>query len=439
MPEPTPDPVAGPGSEPTADPLTDRPPEPVDEPLGRNRDFRVVLGSQAVSALGDAVSFTALPLLVLALTGSGVAMGSVAAITAFSDFLFATFAGAIADRGDRKRMMVGADVGRAILTALIPLSVAVGGPTIGVIVAVAAPMSILRSLFMAGWIASLPALVGRPNLGRANAIVETVASTSFILGPLIAGVLAASIGPGPTLAIDALSYAVSATGLFLVRRPLRAPADRPPSRIRDDIREGFLYVARSPLLRSAILMFGLATMVISPITLAATVRITRDLGLSAVVLGVVLAAYSIGTVVGALGATRLRARMSVAPILLGGILGMGLGLIGIATFDQPPVFVGFAVLAGVAELILVVTYVTLRTAYSPDRLLGRIGSTARTISLGLQPIGLLIGGILIDTIGGTLTMAVLGGALCVVALVFVPVKALRAASLGPRAATATPG
>ena len=383
------------------------------------------------------MSFTALPLLVLALTGSGVAMGSVAAITAFSDFLFATFAGAIADRGDRKRMMVGADVGRAILTALIPLSVAVGGPTIGVIVAVAAPMSILRSLFMAGWIASLPALVGRPNLGlcrrdrRDRRLDE--------LHPRAADSRRARRIDRTRTDARHRRVVIRGLGHGPLPRPSSpaAPADRPPSRIRDDIREAIPDVARSrcssAIRRSARHDGHLAD---HPRGDGSDHSV---LGLSAVVLGVVLAAYSIGTVVGALGATRLRARMSVAPILLGGILGMGLGLIGIATFDQPPVFVGFAVLAGVAELILVVTYVTLRTAYSPDRLLGRIGSTARTISLGLQPIGLLIGGILIDTIGGTLTMAVLGGALCVVALVFVPVKALRAASLGPRAATATPG
>jgi len=420
--------------EPTAEsaPVADVATELEDEPLGRNRDFRVVVFSQAVSALGDAVTFTALPLLVLALTGSGLAMGSVAAIQAFADFLSATFAGAIADRSDRKRMMVGADLGRAVLTSLIPLSVLLDGPTLAIIVAVAAPMSVLRSLFMAGYISSVPALVGRSHLARANGIFETVASASYVVGPLIAGVLAATIGPGPTLAIDATSFAISALGLFLVRRPLRAPADRPPSRIVDDIREGFGYVARDPVLRSAILLFGLGTMALAPLGVAVTVRITRDLGLSAAVLGVVLAAFSIGTIGGGLAASRLGRHVNVAAVLLGAMVGMGLGNVGVAAFDQPPLFVASALVAGFAESILVVIYVTLRTTYSPDRLLGRIGSTARAISLGLQPIGLLIGGLLIDTIGGTATMAVMGIALCVLAIAFAPVRALRTASLAKR-------
>ena len=88
-----------------------------DEPLARNRDFRVLLSSQGVSALGDAVSFTALPLLVLALTGSGLAMGIVGALQTLPDLVFGMVAGALADRHDRKRMMFLADLGRAVLTA----------------------------------------------------------------------------------------------------------------------------------------------------------------------------------------------------------------------------------------------------------------------------------------------------------------------------------
>lgn len=74
----------------------------------------------------------------------------------------------------------------------------------------------------------------------------------------------------------------------------------------------------------------------------------------------------------------------------------------------------------------------MRTAYSPDALLGRIGSTARTISLGLQPVGLLIGGALIDLTSGSTTIAVMGLVLVGLSLVFLPVRALRSATLQPR-------
>jgi MFS family permease len=398
-------------------------------PLRRNRDFRVVLVTQGVSSLGDAVSSTALPLLVLALTGSGVAMGIVGALQLLPDFAFGMVAGALADRSDRKRMMFGADLGRAVLTGLIPLSVLVSGPTMAIIVLVAAPMSVLRSLFRAGYIASVPGLVGRPYLTRANATFETVASAGFILGPAIAGVLASVIGPGPTLAIDAASFAVSSLGLILVRRPLRAASGRPPTRIVDDIREGIVFIVGHPVLRILILVWSVMTIFIAPIVPALAFRITRDLGDSPAILGLVLSAYGVGTVGGSLALTKLGGRNRTAAFLLGSQFVMGLGLIGIALSGAVAAMIAFALLAGISESLMTVTYITARAAHSPDHLLGRVGSTARVISLGLQPLGMLAGGVLIDATNGTTTIAVMGAAICALALGFAPVRALRQASL----------
>src|SRR3954447_24887355 len=208
---------------------------PVDEPLGRNRDFLTLLVSQTVSVAGDAVSETALPLLVFALTGSGLVMGIVRTVNTLADFVFGTIAGAYADRGDRKRMMLLADLGRAGLTALVPITVALGGPTMAVILLVTSPMAILRGFFRAGYLAAMPNLVGRSQLARGNGILETAFSASFIVGPALAGFLVTLIGAGETLALDAASYAISSIGLVLIRRDLKAPADRPASRIVDDI------------------------------------------------------------------------------------------------------------------------------------------------------------------------------------------------------------
>ena len=146
------------------------------------------------------VSATAMPLLVLALTGSGLAMGIVGAISTGADFVMGTIAGALADRGDRKRMMFVADLGRAVFTALIPLSVFLHGPTMAVILLVAAPLAVFRGFFRAGYLASMPNLVGRSQLARGNGILETAFSAAFIVGPAIAGFLVTVIGPGPTLA-----------------------------------------------------------------------------------------------------------------------------------------------------------------------------------------------------------------------------------------------
>jgi MFS family permease len=414
---------------PSDEPQRDGPPS--DEPLGRNRDFAMLLVSQSVSATGDGVSSTALPLLVLALTGSGLAMGVVGAINSGADFVVGTIAGAVADRGDRKRMMFVADLGRAVFTALIPLSAVVHGPTMAVILLVSGPLAILRGFFRAGYLASMPNLVGRSQLARGNGILETAFSASFILGPAIAGFLVTVVGPGPTLAIDALSFAISSLGLFFIRRELRAPADRRPSRIVDDIREGVLYVVRHPVLRSVILLFATTSAVLAPLSAALTFRIVRDLGQGPAAFGVALTGLGVGTLVGAVYATRLGHATNVSRVLVMALLVMGGPLIAAAGIGSMPAIVALVALTGAGEAALVVLYVSVRAANSPDALVGRIASTARVMSLGLMPIGSLAGGILIDAVGGTATVAMLGAALCVIALVFSQVPSLRLASLAP--------
>jgi len=408
------------------------PSTPSDEPLGRNRDFLALLVSQSVSVLGDAVSATAMPLLVLALTGSGLAMGIVLAINTGADFVMASIAGAMADRGDRKRMMLLSDAGRAILTALIPLSVFLDGPTMAVIVLTTGPLAILRGFFRAGYLAAMPNLVGRSQLARGNAILETAYSTTFIVGPAIAGFLVTVIGPGETLAVDAASFAISAVGLFLIGRELKAPADRPPSRIADDIREGVVYVARHPVLRSVILLFATTSAILTPVGAAMTFRIVRDLGQSPAAFGLTLTGLGVGTLVGSLYATRFGTGTNVRRVLLLSVLLMGLPLVGGAITSSLPLIVALTAISGAGEAILAVTYISVRAANSPDALVGRIASTARMTALGFMPFGGLIGGVLIDTIGGTETLAVMGGAIALVALVFTQVSALRAASLAPR-------
>ena len=418
------------------DPLTDQP--PTDEPLSRNRDFATLLISQSVSAGGDAVSATALPLLVLALTGSGLAMGIVGAVNSGADFLIGTLAGALADRGDRKRMMLVADLGRAAFTALIHLSDLVHGPTMVVILLVTGPLAILRAFFRAGYLAAMPNLVGRSQLARGNGILETAFSASFIVGPAIAGFLVTAIGPGPTLAVDAASFAISSIGLFLIRREMKAPADRPPSRIVDDIREGIVYVASHPILRNLILFFATTTAVLSSVGAAMTFRIVRDLGESPAAFGLTLTGLGVGTVVGALVATRLGAGTNVARFLVGAVLVMGAPLIVAAAIPSLPAIVAMTALSGAGEAALVVAYVSVRAANSPERLVGRIASTARVTTLGLAPLGFLAGGVLIDTVGGTATMAILGATMCVLALGWTQVRGLRAASLAPVHAHAEP-
>jgi len=406
---------------------------PADEPLLRNRDFLTLLASQSVSVLGDSVSTTAFPLLVYALTGSGLVMGTILALNTGADFVMGTIAGAMADRGDRKRMMLLADAGRAVLTALIPISVLLHGPTLAVVFLITAPLAILRGFFRAGYLAAMPNLVGRSQLARGNGILETAYSTTFIIGPAVAGLLVTVIGPGETLAVDAASFAVSAAGLFLIRREMKAPKDRPPSRIVDDIREGVVYVFRHPVLRVVILLFASTSAILTPIGAAWTFRIVHDLGYSPAIFGLTLTGLGVGSVAGSAISARLGQQTNVARVLLASVVVMAVPLAATAFVSSVPALVFLAAISGAGETALAVVYIATRAANSPDALVGRIASTARVMALGLMPIGSLIGGYLIDTISGTGALLVMGISMLAIAAVFSQVKSLRAASFAPGA------
>ena len=240
-------------------------PEAPDRPgLWQNREFKVVLLGQSVSGFGDAISMTVLPLLVVALTGSGIAMGIVGVLQLLPDLLLGLPAGALADRWDRRRMIIVADLGRAILTALIPLSVMLGGPTMLVIILVTFPINTLRVLFLAGWTAAMPSIVDRDQVGRASGYAEAIFSAAYVIGPAIAGLLVTVLGPGPTLALDACSFLVSAFAMLLIRRPLRARRTGQEQHLLADIREGVGYLVRQPVLRVVVPFWSIISVAMAP-------------------------------------------------------------------------------------------------------------------------------------------------------------------------------
>jgi MFS family permease len=399
-------------------PRTDAPDEAAGtvEPLRRNRDFWTVLLGQGVSSFGDSITNTALPLLVLSLTGSGFIMGIVNVLSTLPDLLVGLFAGAYADRWDRRKMMFGADLGRALLTALIPISVWLDGPTIPLILLVTFPTQVLRVLWLAAYTACVPGLVGRPQVARASAVFEAVFNIGWIVGPAIAGLLAATIGPGPTIALDALTFLISAGAMLLVRRPLRAERHE-ESHILADIREGVRFVAREPTLRAVLALWTTTSIITAGLTTALIFHITIDRDLGAGVVGLVLSAFAVGSLAGSVVAARLAIKR-VGLVMLAGALGMGLSLVIAAAGAPVWVIVAVSLFAGLLNTNVLVAYITLRTLLSPDVLLGRVGATARTLSVGLMPVGALVTGILLDTVGGAVTLTLMGSLLVVAAAAF---------------------
>lgn len=402
--------------------------------LRRNREFLIVLAGQTVSVFGDAVTSTALPLLIVALTGSGFVMGIVGVLQRLPDLILGLPAGAWADRWDRRRMIIWADLGRAVLTALIPVSIAAGWDAVVVVLIVTLPINCLRVLFLAAWTAVMPSIVGQRQVGRASGYAEAVFNLSFIAGPAIAGIMVSVIGTGPTLVLDALTFCVSAGSLMLIRRPLRAERSGPPPRLVEDIREGLRYMIGQPVLRVSVTFWSVVAVVTAPIATAAIFLLAEDRHQSAEVVGLVLSAYGVGSLVGALVATRL-SHMRLGRLMLVANAGTAIAIGCFAVTSDPALQGLFAVLAGVAGSLVFVPYLTLRSTIPPDHLMGRVGSTARTISVGLAPIGTLTVGVLLDLFGGEATLLVMALVVAAASLVFAGSRVLREAVAADRGLT----
>lgn len=405
--------------------------------LWRDRDFRLVLGGQAVSAFGDAITFTALPLIVVAITGSGVAMGIVGVLSTLPDLLFGLPAGALADRWDRRRLIIGADLGRALLTALIPLAYLFGWPVMPVILLVVFPINCLRALFLAGWTSMMPALVGRDQVGKASSYTEAVFSLSFILGPALAGILVTTIGPGPTLLIDAGTFLFSAVAMSAVHRKLRADRKGEQPRLLRDIGEGMRYLVHQPTLRVAVGFAGLVSVTTAPLSTVAIFYLTVDRGASSEVVGLMLAVFSVGYLTGALLASRAtKGRLGRLMLIANAITAVSVAVFALV---EIPVVQGISVfLTGASQALWLIPYITLRATITPDALLGRVSSTARMVTLGLSPVGMLLGGLALDAIGGSATLVLMAIIAALASALFSLSPALRAAR-APRGPSVGPG
>ncbi len=373
---------------------------------------------------------TVVPLLVIALTGSGLMVGVVGILQTLPDLVLGLPAGALADRWDRRAMIIWSDLGRAVLTSLVPIAAMLGWDVMAVVLLVTFPINALRVVFLAAWTAVMPSLVHPDDVGKASGYAEALFNLSFIVGPALAGILVSTVGAAPALVIDAASFFVSAVSLMLIRRPLRAERSEAPTHLVQDIREGVRYLLVEPVLRAAVPFWTVVSVITAPLAAAAIYMLTVDRGQSSDAVGVTLSFYGVGALVGALVATRLM-RGRLGWLMLWANAVTGFALLASALIREPIAQPPLVAVVGASGSLALVAYITLRTTIPPGRLLGRVGSTARTISVGLQPVGMLVGGLLLDLVRGEGTFIVTAILLLLASACFAASRPLREAVAGP--------
>jgi MFS family permease len=374
-------------------------------PLSSN--FRLLIGGQAISGFGTSVTQVALPAAaVVRLHAVPIELGAITSAEFFAAGLLSLLAGVYVDRWRRRRVMFISDVGRALVIGTVPVAVALGLLSIWQLIVVALLAGAGSVFFEIAYQAFLPSVVTRDQLLRANSKLFASSSITDMAGPGIAGVLIQLLGAARTMSVDAVSYLASLASLISMRgvtetlNTLDGPYGHPPLRIQ--IAEGFQQIRQDKILVSFLGSNGSYNFILVAEQALIVLFLLRTVRIPLAVLGVVLAAQGVGSVLGALLAGTLRKRIGFGKtIMLAAVAGPAFALL--IPFTYPGVRLSFFVIGylalGFTTTITKIVSGSYRQAAVPQQLLGRVVATYRTITWGPLPLAGLFGGLLGELLG----------------------------------------
>jgi MFS family permease len=380
-----------------------------DSLLKNVRFLRLWIG-QGTSFLGDAVSIVALVVLVVQVTDSASAVGG-ALIARLLPTLASPLAGVLADRLDRRLVLVASDLARAGL--VVGLVFATNLATIYVLVFL---LGLARTLFNPTVRAAFPSVVGEGDLTRANALIGGTFSVSETVGPALGGLLVATVSVDAAFVLDAATYLISAAMLSLVPLP-RPEREDEEAGFGEDLRSGFAYLARSrvPL---AIVLGAFLTVLTINITIPAEVFLAKrtfDAGNAGY--GLLVGLYGGGMVLGSALMVALGDRVRLLPLYFFGVFAMALALLGTGLSPTFGLALGALVGAGVANGTENVTTDTILQKRVPEAFLGRVFSV-RFLGFSVGEIlAYGIGGAIVEYSGAQFTYLLAGAATAAAGLV----------------------
>ena len=401
--------------------------------LWRHGDFASLWAAQSISQFGTQISQLALPLVaVLVLDASAFEVSLLGALEFLPFLLFALPAGVWVDRLRRKPILVLADLGRALALASIPLAALFDAITIWQLYAVGFAVGTLTVAFDVAYQSYLPALIGRGQLVEGNSKLELSRSAAQIGGPGLGGILVAALTAPYAVAADAVSFLVSA--LFLRRiRTVEPPPEHVELRsLRTELWEGLRYMFGDPRWRAFAGYVSSINLFSAVVFGVLIVYAVRNLGLSAVEIGLVFSLSNVGSLVAALFAGRIARRVGVGrTLILAGILsGMPLLVLPLATREHSiPLLLGPLAVEAFAIVLFNVTGISYIQSVVPNRILGRMTASRRFVVWGTIPIGTILGGVLATAIGlrETILVGALAATFCFLWLVFSPFRSIHAA------------
>ncbi|RPE36782.1 MFS transporter [Kitasatospora cineracea] len=382
----------------------------IPEVLRTERRFARLFVGQSLSVLGDRVSFVALPFAVLSIGGSAADVGLVTAAGLLPLLVFTLAGGVWADRMPRQWIMLASDLLRCAVQTAAAVLLLTGTARVGLLALLMAVFGVADAFFLPASTGLLPLLVPADRLREANALRGFVQSTGLVVGPALAGLLIAAVGPGGALAVDAASFAVSAAVLARLGTVDGTAATATAGGVDGgaeraerlgflaELRVGWQQVRSRTWVWSGMLAIAVYHVVVLPsVFVLGPVLAEREWG-GAGAWTVVVIAFGLGSIVGDVCSYRLKpARpMAVAAVAMA-VASCQAAIIG----SGAPVWVIAALEAvtGVGVSLCFVLWETSLQVHIPERVLSRVSSYDHLISVALMPLGLVLAGPLSDNLG----------------------------------------
>ncbi|MBU5423889.1 MFS transporter [Cellulomonas hominis] len=408
-------------------------PPPHRRSLARHPDFRRLWVGDAFGQLGAQLTGIALP--VLAVRDLGASEWEMGLLTAAETAAFLVIGlptGAWVDRMRKRRVLIAADLVRAVTLAVVVLLALTGHASMPVLYAGALVLSVATVFFDVAHQSYVPGLVGLEHIGEGNAKLQATQSVAQVAAPALGGALLRVVAAPLVIAVNAVTYLVSALAVGRIRQVEALPPAEHRRPLKEEIAEGLRFVLHQPLLRRIVACTAIGNLFGAMSGALMVLYALRDLGLDEAAYGTVLSASAIGGLLGALASDRLVRWIGEGRIIPLAALGFAPGALLTplaAVLPLPPQ--ATLIVGGMLFFSVVVVYnvaqVSFRQRVCPPPLLGRMNASVRFIVWGTTPIGGLLGGWLGHTWGvlPTLWTAAAGCVLAALPVLLSPLVRMR--------------
>ena len=368
------------------------------------RDFRIFWLGQLVSVTGLWMQTVAQGWLILELTGSPFVLGLAAAARSVPVLVLVIPAGIAADRFDKRRIIITTNIVATGASGLMGVLAILDAIDVPIVLLIAAILGVTNAFEMPARQSYVSELVATRYLANAIALNSLLFNSARVVGPAMAGILVAVVGPGWAMLVNSISYVPVMIGLLMIRRVY---VPRKVVRAGAALLEAVRYLRSEPRLAHLFPLLAAQTILASgPLILAPS--LARDLGQGAEGLGVLLAATGIGAVFGGLRLAATSERESRWRLLLAAGLALAAGNVGVFFAGSYPVALLCFAVQGWGMVTFNASSNTLIQTITPDRLRGRIMSLYALVLLGLMPAGGVLLGAIANSLGSAAALAIGG-------------------------------